>query len=390
MKKHKSDRLISVFTIVLLVVGLLVIYSIGPMRINYLNAANGGDLDTNYYFWRQLRSVGLALVMFFVAFKVPYEKTRKIAKWLLILGIIACIALAILVKIGSSLASCQLGACRWFNLGPLGSFQPAELLKLGLVFYLAQLAEKRKQEDKLGSSDFFIPVLVVSVISLFLVVFMEQDLGTGVTMVAIIIGILFASGVKLRYFAIALGILLAGGVGSIVISPHRMERVATFLNGEDSDSYHIENALMAIGTGGLTGVGVGNSVQATGYLPESINDSVFAAMGETFGFLGLMAVILAFAILLSRILKVAELGANDEQKMIAVGVFSWIVTQMAVNIMAMTGLIPLTGITLPLLSYGGTSMIFVAIGLGLCAQMSCYTRRKEVVAKNSRELRRKI
>ena len=135
--------------------------------------------------------------------------------------------------------------------------------------------------------------------------------------------------------------------------------------------------MIAIGTGGLTGVGVGNSVQATGYLPESINDSVFAVMGETFGFIGLMLVVVVFVIMLIRILRVAELGANDEQRLIAVGVFSWIAVQMAVNIMAMIGLIPLTGITLPLLSYGGTSMMFVTIATGLVFQLSCYTRREK-------------
>ena len=158
----------------------------------------------------------------------------------------------------------------------------------------------------------------------------------------------------------------------------------TYTNGDDADNYHIENALIAIGTGGLTGVGVGNSVQATGYLPESINDSVFAIMGETFGFVGLMAVVLIFAVLLSRILGVVERGEDDEHKLVASGVFSWILVQTAMNIMAMTGLIPLTGITLPLLSYGGTSMMFVAIALGIVMQLSCYTRRvKEKTSRKS-------
>ena len=153
----------------------------------------------------------------------------------------------------------------------------------------------------------------------------------------------------------------------------------TFINGEGSDNYHIENALIAIGTGGLTGVGVGNSVQATGYLPESINDSVFAVMGETFGFVGLVAILGVFVVLLLRVVRIGEYGKDDEERLIAIGVFAWIGVQMAVNIMAMTGLIPLTGITLPLLSYGGTSMMFVAIALGLVAQLSCYTRREKEI-----------
>ena len=127
------------------------------------------------------------------------------------------------------------------------------------------------------------------------------------------------------------------------------------------------------------GVGVGNSVQATGYLPESINDSVFAVMGETFGFVGLMTVVIIFLVLLLRVLRVGEMGADDEQRLIALGVFAWVASQMAINIMAMTGLMPLTGITLPLLSYGGTSMMFTTIALGLVLQLSCYTRREKEI-----------
>ena len=111
---------------------------------------------------------------------------------------------------------------------------------------------------------------------------------------------------------------------AVVTSAHRIERLTTFLGGGDTDSsYHVDNAMLAIGTGGFFGVGIGNSVQATGYLPESINDSVFAIMGETFGFVGLMAVIGTFTILLLRIAKIAENGGEDEHRLIAVGVFSW-------------------------------------------------------------------
>ena len=136
--------------------------------------------------------------------------------------------------------------------------------------------------------------------------------------------------------------------------------------------------MLAIGTGGLTGVGIGNSVQATGYLPESINDSVFAIMGETFGFIGLFLVLSVFGVLLLRILKVASHTVATDERLVTVGIFGWTLAQVVVNIMAMTGLVPVTGITLPLLSYGGTSMVFLAYALGLVLQFSCYTSREEV------------
>ena len=365
----------------MLIAGLIIIYAIGPMRANFLNAAYGGDISENHFFIRQLVNVILSIAAFVVAVKLPYETTKKLGKWILLAGIVLSVALLVLAKTGSSLAKCELGACRWINIGSFGSLQPAEFLKLGLLLYLSQLAASRKADGTLNKSDFWLPAGVASVISLALVVVVQKDLGTGVVIIAIILATIFASGVEMKKFALVMGAILVAAVGVIVTSPHRVERVRTFINGDGADTYHIENAMIAIGTGGLTGVGVGNSVQATGYLPESINDSVFAVMGETFGFLGLTAVVVIFVVMLTRIMRVAELAATEEQRLVAVGVFAWIAVQMAVNIMAMTGLIPLTGITLPLLSYGGTSMMFVAVALGVSYQLSCYTKREKELAQ---------
>lgn len=363
-------------TFVLMAIGLIVIFAIGPQRASFLNSAYGSDYDSNYFFIHQLISVLLSTAAFIFAFRYPYEKLREYSKWIMLAGIALNLILALLAVVGSSLASCQLGGCRWINMGPLGGFQPAELLKLGLVLYLANLVGRYKEQGKLESRDFLQPYAIVSIISLFFSVVVQKDLGTGAVMMAIILAILYMSGIKMSIFVTALSLVLVGGVASIVISPHRMERVMTF-SGEGSadENYHIDNAKMAIGTGGLWGVGIGNSVQATGYLPESINDSVFAVMGETFGFLGLATVVVAFALLLFRTLKVST-RLVTEKSMIVVGVFAWVGTQVIVNIAAMTGLMPVTGITLPLLSYGGTSMVFVAFSLGLVSQLSCYTGRE--------------
>lgn len=382
MKKHRADWLIGVLTALLLIIGLVVIFAVGPTRVNFMRVAYGSELNEHYFFWHQLINVGISVIMMAVAYKMPYERCKRLGRLVLVGGLVLCLALMILAKTGSSLAKCELGACRWINLGGLGSIQPAEILKLGLVFYIAQLAAERKAEGKLNTSDFWLPAGVVSLLSLAFVVVAQKDLGSGVVIGAIVVTIIFMSGVNLQRFLLVLVGIGVAGVLAVVTSPHRMARVATFINGEGGDNYHIENALIAIGTGGFSGVGIGNSVQATGYLPESINDSVFAIMGETFGFVGLSVIVLSFVALLSRILKIVKLGWSEEQRLIAVGVFAWILTQMSVNIMAMTGMIPLTGITLPLLSYGGTSMMFVAISLGLVLQLSQYTRSpKEIVQR---------
>lgn len=375
MRKHRSDRIIAILTLALIMVGLVVIYAIGPMRANFLNSVLGKQVYSEQsFFVHQLVTAVVAVVVMIIGFKLPYKLMQKYAKILMLGGLLACALLAMLAFGKSSLASCQLGGCRWFNLGPV-NFQPAELVKLGLVFYIAQLIATRKKEGRFeNSKDFWLPFGIVSAVALFFVIVLQKDLGTGAAMIAILLAMLWTSEISLKKFSIVLASIAVLGALAIISSPHRMQRLMTFSG--KGNGYHINNAMMAIGSGGLFGVGVGNSVQATGYLPESINDSVFAVMGETFGFVGLMLVVAVFAILLIRLLKVANTLPDDEQRLAVIGIFAWIVSHVVINIAAMTGLMPLTGITLPLLSYGGTSMMFIALALGLCLQLSCYTGRE--------------
>ena len=399
MRRHKSDRAIGALTVVLLGIGLIVIYAIGPMRVNVLNATYGSNYSENYFVIRQAINVILSLIVLIIAFKLPYQFMRKFSKVVMFGGLGLSALLAFLAMFGSGLAKCELGACRWFEIGSL-SFQPAEVLKIGLVLYLAGLMAERKKEGKLSSLDFWVPFTVVSGLSLFFVVVVQKDLGTGVSLMAIILAMLFMSGVKMQYFLATLGVIGACGVVAIISSPHRIERLLTFNSEDSSDTYHIENAMIAIGAGGLFGVGIGNSVQATGNLPESINDSVFAVMGETFGFVGLVAIVGCFTALLMRLLRTANHLQDTEESLVVVGIFAWATAHVVINIASMTGLIPLTGITLPLLSYGGTSMLFTAAALGLALQLSCYmsrearTEEKENVnnvgARTMREPRRRL
>lgn len=384
MRKHKSDLVILFTTLGLMALGLIVIYAIGPMRANVLNSTYGSNYGQNDFFLGQLRSVVLALIAFFIAFKlIPYKYIRKFAKPTIIVALLLSIILWILALSGSSLAKCELGECRWYNFGPV-SFQPAEFLKLALVVYLADFLARKKEEGSIGKiREFWLPLVIVCGLSLILVVIAQGDLGTGVALIAIILGMLLVAGVPTKQYLIMLALILAVSVGAIATSSHRMQRINAWLDtlsGEASSdaTYHIENAMLAIGTGGFFGVGIGNSVQATGYLPESINDSVFAIMGETFGFVGLFLIIAVFGAMLLRMLKVADHTENTDGRLLIIGVFSWTLAQVAVNIMAMTGLVPVTGITLPLLSYGGTSMVFIAFAIGLVLQLSCYTSREGI------------
>ena len=216
-------------------------------------------------------------------------------------------------------------------------------------------------------------------VSLFLIVVSQKDLGSAVPLGVIALTILFVAGIKIWKIMILFAVILALGVGMILSSPHRRERLFTFTGkGDATTDYHIENALITVGSGGFFGVGIGNNVQTAGYLPESITDSMFAVVSEMWGFVGAVTVIGLYVHLFMEILKVANTSKNLYFRLVTMGVFAWLFSQVAVNISAMIALIPLTGITLPLLSKGGTSLLITCFGLGLVINISRFTARTEI------------
>jgi len=398
VRRHRPDYMIILYTGILMLIGLVVIYAIGPQRANVLNNAFGSEFSDSYFFIKQAVSLVLALIAFGFMATVPYSFILKHATKVVVIGIVACSILAVASMAGLAIAEGVNGASRWFNLGVFGSFQPAEILKFGLLLYLAVFLGKRFNEGKVNDlKETLLPVAIVSSIALGFIVVLQKDLGTGISLTAIIVTILFMSGLSRKIILTILGVLVVVGTIFIVSAPHRVDRVLTFLQGDntstdDAGAYHIQHAKIAIGSGGFFGVGIGNSVQATGYLPEAINDSVFAIMGETFGFIGLIALMAIFVALLLRLLKVMDHLVDIRLKLLVAGVFGWFGAHVILNIAAMIGIFPLTGITLPLLSFGGSSMIFMTAALGLVFQLSRYTihssRLKETSNENSGSRRR--
>lgn len=243
--------------------------------------------------------------------------------------------------------------------GKASGWASAEILREGYKFYAK-----------------FFGVLGVS---LFLIVVSQKDLGSAVPLGVIALMILFVAGIKIWKIMIMFAVILALGVGMILSSPHRRERLFTFTGkGDATTDYHIENALITVGSGGLLGVGIGNNVQTAGYLPESITDSMFAVVSEMWGFVGAVTVIGLYVHLFMEILKVANTSENLYFRLVTMGVFAWLFSQVAVNISAMIALIPLTGITLPLLSKGGTSLLITCFSLGLVINISRFTARTEI------------
>lgn len=392
-RRHRPDYQIVLYMGLLMLLGLIVIYAIGPQRANVLNNAYGTNYSDSYFFIKQAISLSVALVAFIAAAFIPYRWFTEHSGKLLVIGLLACVLLVVANGLGLEIAQANLGAVRWFNLGILGSFQPAELLKFGILIFAAGFLGARAKQGKINSvQETLYPMGIILAVAMFFIIVVQKDLGTGISLVSIIAAMLMVAGLNKRTGLALLGGLLAVGVIMIVSEPHRIERIATFLKGdstsiEDADSYHIEHAKIAIGTGGMFGVGIGNSVQATGYLPEAINDSVFAIMGETFGFVGLMAIMALFTALIMRLLRTSDYLVEPRLKLIAAGVFGWFGAHVILNIASMIGIFPLTGITLPLLSFGGTSMIFIAAALGIVFQLSRYTvhpsRLKEIDNENT-------
>ena len=404
VRKHRPDYQIMLFMGLLMLVGLVVMYAIGPQRANVLNHVYGTDFySSTYFFTKQATSLLIAVGAFIAFALVPVSWLKKNAKKILYLGFGAC---ALLFLMGNVLniekvAQCSLGACRWFELGPIGSIQPAEILKFGLLIFLAGFLARRIQQGLINDIEkTIIPVGVIYGLAMLFIAVLQKDLGTGITLTAIVAAMLLVGGVNRKVGAQLLAIVMALGVVMIVIAPHRVARITTFFNGGDITSqitdanYQIQNAKIAIGSGGWFGVGIGNSVQASGYLPEAINDSVFAIMGEIFGFVGLVVILGMFTALLMRLLHISNHLTDVWMRLVVAGIFGWLASHVILNVAAMIGAFPLTGITLPMLSFGGTSMIFMAAALGLAFQLSRYTAHgfvnKEVAAYESIGSRRGI
>lgn len=346
----------------LLVAGAVVVYAIGP------GLTNGTDLPENYFSTKQLTAIALGIVGFFVAGVIPIDRWKRLQLPIVVLAAVV----AVLVRfVGEEIN----GAHRWIQVGGF-SFQAAELIKLALVLWLAYFLSKKRLSGQMNSVDTlkWLGVVVASIIVV--VAGMQSDLGSAAVMVAVVGVAAFVAGLPLkRLIAVSAVVILLATI-AIVSTPYRRDRVATFFNPTadcQAEGYQACQALITIGSGGMFGKGLGRSVQAYGYLPEPANDSIFAIVAEKFGFVGSITVVGIFWLLFKRIALIARAAPTDYSRFITVGVLVWLSVQMIINVGAMLGLLPLKGITLPFVSYGGTSVIFVMIAMGIVFQISRYT-----------------
>ncbi len=379
-RKHRPDYVMVLTMVLLLAVGAVTVFAISPG----LTVAR--NLPENYFSVKQLISIVLGSIAFAVASFIPMHVWKKLETPLVISALIVSIAVRLF---GSPIN----GAYRWLDIGGI-SFQAAELIKLALVIWIAGLFTQVTGNKDIDNKEIFKKIAIALVAVVVIVAGIQSDFGSAAVMMAIIGAISFIAGLPMKKLLIIGSAILILGFLAIASSSYRRDRVATFLNPSrdcQNEGYQACQALITVGSGGVLGKGLGRSVQAYGYLPEAANDSIFAITSEKYGFFGASVILGIFVLLFKRIKIIAESSVDQRTRLIVYGIFIWLSTQMMINVGAMIGLLPLKGITLPLVSFGGTSIIFVMAALGIVFNASRYTDlQSQYVIKNRQPTRSKI
>ncbi len=361
--KYAPDYMLVAVIFILLVIGLLVVYSSSHIWAEY-------KYDDGFFFAkRQVLFLAAGLIGMVVTMTIPYHFWNKNALWILL----ACFLLLTAVLI-PGIGIVRGGARSWIGVGAF-SIQPSEFIKLGLIIFLARfLSQYPKHITQLKKG--FLPLTGLIFFS-FGLIMLQPDLGTGVVLVTTCMVMMYVAGAKISHFMTLAMIGVIGFVGLIISAPYRLKRITAFLNPwEDplGDGFQIIQSLYAIGPGGLFGVGFGNSLQKYFYLPEPQTDFIFSIIGEELGFIGGLVVLSLFFILFWRGCRVAMYAPDGFGKSVALGITAMLTIQVMINISVVIGLIPVTGITLPFLSYGGSSLTLALCSVGVLLNISKYAR----------------
>lgn len=361
--ENRPDIVLLTVIFALLIIGVIMVYSASHIWSEYKYD------DSLYYLKRQLLFAGAGVIAMFIFMFIPYTTWKKYVNIILF----GCFILLIAVLI-PGIGMVRGGAQSWIGVGAF-SIQPSEFMKLGLIVFLAALlSEKQKYITSLTKG--FLPCLLLT-FTAFGLIMLQPDLGTGLVLVLTCITMIFIAGARVSHF-VSLGVLGIAGFALLIISaPYRINRITAFLNPwEDplGDGFQIIQSLYAIGPGGLMGLGLGNSLQKYFYLPEPQTDFIFAILAEELGFIGGTAVILLFFLLLWRGVKVALENTDPFARYLAIGIVAMIAIQAMINISVVIGLIPVTGITLPFLSYGGSSLTLTLCSVGILLNISIHSR----------------
>jgi cell division protein FtsW len=364
MKRHRPDYIFIILIGLLLIFGLTMLYS----ATTVVSLERFGQ--ANYLIKRQIL-FGLipGLVLLFLTSRIRYHFWKRLALPLLLVSILLLLAVFI-PGLGQSYGRAR----SWIEFFGI-SVQPSEIVKLTFILYLASWLASRGEEVTYFFYGFLPFLFFLGIISLLIA--LQPDIGTMFIIVLIGLVVYFAAGAKLWHLAL----VSLGGIGVFFLliktAPYRLARFLVFLNPEldpQGIGYHLKQALLAVGSGGLFGRGLGLSRQKYLYLPEVAADSIFAVIAEELGFILGAALIILFLILMWRGLYLARVAPDEFSRLVTVGIISWFVFQAMINIGAMVGLLPLTGLPLPFISYGGTALTISLAAVGILINISCYTK----------------
>lgn len=363
-RRHRPDYTLILFSVILMVIGLIVVYAISP------GLAAQKNVGENYFVTKQVVTVLLGVVSFIVVSQIPFKYWLRLRRPLIIMAVIATLAALIMP------VSPDYPAHRWIRIGGQ-SLQSVELIKFALTICLAAFLSDRIKDSSLSDTNKTLkPLLILLAVLGVVVAGAQQDLGSTGVLVAMMAAMVYVAGLPMKRVMQIGGIIMIGTVLAIMSSGYRRDRILTYLHPEQdcqNAGYQACQALIAVGSGGIAGKGLGHGAQAYGYLPEASNDSIFAIIAEKFGFIGTSIIIALFIGLFSRIKHILERAPDNFTRLMVAGILAWLSTQTLINIGAMIGLLPLKGITLPFISAGGTSVIFVTAAIGLVFQVSRYT-----------------
>jgi cell division protein FtsW len=350
-KAQLESQLLALVTLALVAFGLVMVYS------STSAPAALARTDPMSYLKKQgvYALIGVALMM--AAARFDYRRLRLLAPGLVLVALAGCLAVLV---IGSRIN----GAKRWIEVGP-ATFQPSELAKLALAVWAASYLARRPAPRSLR--ELWRPVGLL--LGLFCVLILaEPDLGTAISLVVVLIAVLLISGTPMPTLAAGTGIAAALGLAAIWFEPYRRARIFSFLNPWDDPlgaGFQPVQAMIALGSGGALGVGLGNGVQKINYLPEAHTDMIMAVIGEELGLLGVTAVICAYATFAYAGLRIALTCTDPFGKRLAAGIVGLVSGQAVINLAAVLGLAPLTGIPLPFISYGGSSLVVALLSVGI-------------------------
>ena len=348
---HVDQRILALLTLGLVAFGLVMVYSATSA------SAAVGNGDPMAYLERQAVYALLGVVLMTLAARFDYHRLRYVAPPLLLAAFALCVAV---LALGPEIN----GARRWFLLGP-ASFQPSELAKLALCLFAAAYLARHRPPRTLGQLVRPLGFLTAVFCGLIL---LEPDLGTTIALCGMMLAILLVGGIPIRLLAAASVLALGVGLLAIWIEPYRRARVFSFLDpwsDAQGAGFQIVQATIGIGSGGFTGAGLGEGVGKISYLPEAHTDMIFAVIGEELGLVGSMLVIGAFATFTIAGFRVALRCRDAFGKLLAAGITALVAGQAAINLAAVLGIAPLTGIPLPFVSYGGSSLVVLLVGVGV-------------------------